>query len=243
MKLGFAAELSNVSKSYGGKVVLSNVNLRVDAGELFAVLGPSGSGKSTLLRILNLLEPPDKGRVTFTNSLAEPQDHERLRRKMTLLLQRPVMFKDSVYNNIAYGLRLRGMSEESVRSRVLNALKEMGLEGFERRKANTLSGGEAQRVAFARAIAIEPELLLLDEFTANLDPTNIKMLESALLQYWSRTKCTVVLVSHNPFQAARLAKRCLFLYQGDVLATGDIDAVHASNDDERIGAFFRGDLI
>jgi tungstate transport system ATP-binding protein len=242
LTLGLAVEAAGISKSYGGSAVLSGISVKVGAGELFAILGPSGSGKSTLLRILNILEQPDHGKVTFGGSESVLRDGKQLRRRMTMLLQRSVMFRDTVFGNVAYGLRLRAMQEREIRDRVLNALGDVGLQGFERRKALTLSGGEAQRVAFARAIAIEPDVLFLDEFTANLDPPNIKMLESALAAYRQKSGCTVVMVSHNPFQAQRLAKRCLFLYQGEVLGSGPIDDVRRL-DDDRTAAFFRGDLI
>ena len=242
MTVGLGVEAAGISKSYGGSAVLSGVNLNVEAGELFAIMGPSGSGKSTLLRILNDLERPDMGRVSFVGPDGAQQDGQRLRRNTTMLLQRSVMFRETVYGNVAYGLRLRGIHEREIRDRVLGVLRDVGLEGFERRKALTLSGGEAQRVAFARAIAIEPQVLFLDEFTANLDPTNIKVLESALDAYRKRTGSTVIMVSHNPFQAQRLARRCLFLYQGEALGSGSIDEVRGS-DDERTAAFFRGDLI
>ena len=240
--MGLAVEAVAVWKSYGGSTVLSNVGLKVEAGELFAIMGPSGSGKSTLLRILNMLESPDRGTVTFSKSTLAPGDGQELRKRMTMLLQRSVMFRDTVFGNVAYGLRLRAVREQEMRDRAMTALRDVGLEGFEKRKASTLSGGEAQRVAFARAIAIEPEVLFLDEFTANLDPPNIRMLEAALAAYRQRTGCTVIMVSHNPFQAQRLAKRCLFLYQGEVLGSGPIDEVRGIEDD-RTKAFFRGDLM
>ncbi len=242
MKMGIGVETTGISKSYGGKPALSKVDIKVKAGELFAILGPSGSGKSTLLRILNLLEDPDGGEVNYVEAGKKFHDGEEVRRRMTLLLQRPVMLKDSVYNNVAYGLRLRGIAEKEMGTKIATALKDMGLEGFEKRRAATLSGGEMQRIAFARATILEPELLLLDEFTANLDPPNIKMLEAALVRYRERTGCTVVLVSHNPFQAQRLAKTGVFLYQGQVLGSGDLAKLQSSAD-ERMAAFFRGDLI
>lgn len=240
--MGLAVNAAGISKTYSGSTVLTDVSLKLGAGELVAILGPSGSGKSTLLRILNLLERPDKGVVAFGASGSVVRDGQNLRRRMTLLLQRSVMFRDTVFGNVSCGLRLRGMSDREIRDRVLKVLGDVGLQGFERRKAQTLSGGEAQRVAFARAIAIEPEVLFLDEFTANLDPPNIKMLETALAAYRQRTGCTTVMVSHNPFQAQRLAKRCLFLYQGQVLGSGPIEEVRRQ-DDDKIAAFFRGDLI
>ena len=239
--MGLGVEAAGISKSYGGKVALANVSFRVEPGGLLAVLGPSGSGKSTLLYILNKLERQDSGEVRFTSESGAAVDDGTLRRRTTLLLQRSVMLKDSVYGNVAYGLRLRGMDEKEIQSRVHLALKDMGLEGFEKRRASTLSGGEMQRVTFARAAVLEPEVIFLDEFTANLDPPNIKMLESALAGFRSKTGCTVVLVSHNPFQAQRLARRCIYLYQGEVMYSGMIEAARADKD-ERMAAFFRGDL-
>ncbi len=240
--MGIGVEARAVSKVYGGKPALSDVSVEVKAGEFFAILGPSGSGKSTLLRLLNLLESPDDGEVCFLDDDQRVRNGEQMRRRMTLLLQRPVMLKDTVYGNVAYGQRVRGRSEGEIKERIKSSLREMGLEGLERRRATSLSGGEMQRVAFARATILEPELLLLDEFTANLDPPNIKMLEAAVTRFRQRTGCTVILVSHNPFQAQRLAKRCAFLHQGQLLSSGDIVEVRSSTD-ERITAFFRGDLI
>ena len=242
MTMGLGIEATGIARSYGGLAALKDIGFRVEPGELFAIMGPSGSGKSTLLRILDDLERPDRGRVSFFDSGGIQQDGEQLRRRMTMLLQRSVMFRDTVFGNAAYGLRLRGIPEHEIRDRVNGVLESVGLAGFERRKAQTLSGGEAQRVAFARAVAVEPEVLYLDEFTANLDPTNIKMLEAALEAYRKRTGSTVVMVSHNPFQAQRLARRCVFLYQGEALGGGSIAEVRQLEDD-RIDAFFRGDLI
>lgn len=239
--MGLGVEAVGISKSYGGKVALANVSLKVEPGGLLAVLGPSGSGKSTLLYILNGLERQDSGEVWFTDSFGAMVDSGSLRRKTTLLLQRSVMLKDTVYGNVAYGLHLRGMDEKEIQPRVRLALKNMGLEGFEKRRASTLSGGEMQRVAFARAAVLEPEVIFLDEFTANLDPPNIKMLESALAGFRAKTGCTVILVSHNPFQAQRLARQCIYLYEGEVLHGATIEEARASKD-ERMAAFFRGDL-
>lgn len=239
--MGLGVEATGVSKSYGGKVALANVSLKVEPGGLLAVLGPSGSGKSTLLYVLNGLERQDSGEVKFTESSGMTVDDAALRRMTTLLLQRSVMLRDSVYGNVAYGLRLRGMDEKLIQPRVSSALRDMGLQGFEKRRASTLSGGEMQRIAFARAAVLEPKVIFLDEFTANLDPPNIKLLESALADFRAKTGCTVILVSHNPFQAQRLARQCIYLYQGEVMFSGSIEAAREQKD-ERMGAFFRGDL-
>jgi len=240
--MGIGVEASDVSKTYGGKQALSGVGIGVKAGGIFAVLGPSGSGKSTLLRLLNLLERPDGGEIRFVDGGKSVHDGETMRRRMTLLLQRPVMLKNTVYGNVAYGLRLRGTDEREIEEKVRASLEQIGLEGFERRRASTLSGGEMQRVAFARAAVLRPELLLLDEFTANLDPPNIKMLEKAVKDYRESTGCTVILVSHNPFQAQRLAERCIFLLDGKVLGEGRIADVKETPD-ENVQAFFRGENV
>jgi len=151
--------------------VLKDINLVVHHNEVLALIGPTGSGKTTLLRIIDLLDQPTIGHVFFKGvdiCHLPSQNKLAMRRKMAMVFQKPVMFKASVYDNVSYGLKLRG--EGKAKDEVLRAIKEVGLLGYESRDANTLSGGEMQRIALARAMVIKPELLLLDEPTANLDP-------------------------------------------------------------------------
>jgi tungstate transport system ATP-binding protein len=176
--------VSNLSKSYSGRPILKDVSLNVAKQEVLAVIGPSGSGKTTLLHILDLLVRPTSGAILFDgiDTSASEITRRRLRRRMAMVFQRPTVFSDSVYDNVAYGLRVRGMKSGEIRPKVSHALETVGLVGYEARKAATLSGGEVQRVALARAMVIEPELLLLDEPTANLDAVSTSKVERLLAQ-------------------------------------------------------------
>lgn len=213
--------LSGVTKAFGGRAVLRGVDLDVDAGEIVGVLGPSGAGKTTLLRIMDLLEAPDAGRVALRGEPSSPAGPTALdqRRRMALIAQTPVVFRASVFDNVAYGLWLRGVPPEEIRGRVYAALDFVGLLDRAKEAAAKLSGGEQQRVAFARAIVVRPEVLFLDEFTSNLDPANVRLLEDATRRYRQETGCTVILVTHNLFQPKRLADRVTFLLDGRLLET------------------------
>jgi tungstate transport system ATP-binding protein len=160
-------EIENLKQVYAGRTVLDVEYLSVTEGEILALVGPSGAGKSTLLRLLNFLEAPSAGRLTYAGQIVRGQPPLELRRQVTTVFQRPILQRTSIRNNVAYGLRLRGLDADG---RVDRALARVGLEKLARQPAATLSGGEMQRVALARALVVEPRVLLLDEPTANLDP-------------------------------------------------------------------------
>ena len=164
-------KLVNLEQRVGDKFLLRNINLEIEKGELFVIIGPTGSGKTTLLRLIDLLDNPHSGDIHIGGLNATALKGERidLRRKMAIVFQKPVVFNGTVFENIAYPLKMRGFKSRDIAPRVKSLLDTIGLSGYGRRKARTLSGGEAQRVALARAVIADPELLLLDEPTANLD--------------------------------------------------------------------------
>ncbi|MGD8563102.1 MAG: ATP-binding cassette domain-containing protein [Desulfarculaceae bacterium] len=211
-------ELQAISKSYEDRQVLQVDHLFISAGQVLAVEGPNGAGKSTLLGILALLLPPDSGRLIYRGrSLFENgASPSQVRREVTLLAQDPYFFQTTVMNNVAYGLRLRGVGREKRRRAALKALEMVGLEGFRVRRARTLSGGEAQRVALARALVLNPRVLLLDEPFANLDRDSMEVFEK-IIKNTSEAGCAVVLVSHDQEQVRRLAHRVVTLAKGSLV--------------------------
>ena len=221
---GAIYRLDSVTKLYGTRRVLDGVSLDVQRGEVLAVVGPSGSGKSTLLRLLNFLEPPTSGRirfgeVEFSATQAVPL---AVSRKVTTVAQRPVLLDRTVQANVRFPLQLRGQRNSTVE--VDAALAQVGLAGLAKQSARTLSGGEAQRVALARAMVIRPEVLLLDEATANLDPYNVSLIEQTVRSLNAEQGVTVVLVTHNVYQARRLANCIVLFLDGKVVECADVQA-------------------
>ncbi len=214
-------ETRDLIKRYGDAVVLDKVNLEVEEGDFLALVGPNGAGKTTLLRIMGAIERPTSGKIYYKGEIV--RGAEALRRASTMVFQRAVVFSGSVYENVAYGLRLRGLSKGEVDRRVGEALRQVGLEGFERRNAGKLSGGEQQRVSLARAIALDVELLLLDEPTANLDPRSSAIMERIISWINSERRVTTVLATHNLSQAENLSGKVALLMDGKLTQMGDAD--------------------
>jgi len=236
--------LKGVWKNYGERTALRDVTFEVEEGEVLAVIGPSGSGKTTLLRIIDLLDRPSRGTILFAGE--EPDDENerrRIRRMMGMVFQQPVLFDTTVYENIACSLEWRDHRREEVRKRVSEVLSLVRLTGMERRPARSLSGGEKQRVVIASAIAAGPRLLLMDEATANLDPANASIIEDAVRKINSSEGVTVILATHNLFQARRLADRVVFLLDGQVLEMGDREELFEKPRDARTRSFLRGEMV
>ena len=160
---------------------------------------------------------------------------------MTTVFQRPTLLRRSVYKNVAYGLQLRGQRKAD--DQIHATLKRVGLDTLAQQPARTLSGGEAQRVALARAMILEPDALLLDEPTANLDPYNVSLIESIVTELNTTSATTLVLVTHNVFQARRLAHRVAFLLDGRIVEVNDVEAFFESPSDPRTCAFVNGEMI
>ncbi len=235
--------LDDVVKAYGSRVVLDVKHLEVYQGEILGIVGPSGAGKSTLLRLLDFLEPPTRGRLRFGNYVLDGRGPPPLevRRRVTTVFQRPVLLSGTVFDNVAYGLRIRRIKDVS--RQVMAILEQVRLREFARAPVRSLSGGEAQRVALARALVIEPEVLLLDEPTANLDPANVALIEEIVRRVNAERGTTIVLVTHNVFQARRLAHRVALLLNGQIVEVGPTQAFFEAPQDPRTAAFVRGDMI
>lgn len=235
--------LHGVTKDYQARRVLDVTELSVRKGEVFALVGPSGAGKSTLLRLLNFLELPTSGELRFLG--ADVSDTQVLsisqRRKVTMVFQRPILLNRDLRANVAYGLHLRG--QHDVDSRVHSVLQQVGLARLAGHKARTLSGGEAQRVALARAIVLEPDVLLLDEPTANLDPYNVSLIEDIVRALNRERGTTIVVVTHNVFQARRLAHRVGLILEGRLVEVGEAKAFFEAPQDARTQAFIEGKMV
>jgi len=216
-------KILNISKRFGDKYALRNISLNIYEREIFCLIGPSGAGKTTLLRLINMLETPNSGKIFFRDieltSLKENKKIE-IRRKMSLVFQKPVLFNTTVFNNVAYGLFIRKIEPKIIKEKVREVLSLVGLSEFEKKNALKLSGGEAQRVALARSIVVDPEILLLDEPTANLDPANVAIVEEIISKIQRENKTTVIMATHNMHQARRLAHRVAFLLNGELIEVG-----------------------
>lgn len=206
-------ELSGISKSYNGKPVLAGCSFKLNGG-VYAVMGANGSGKSTLLRICALLEPPDGGSVRYFSGNEMLSENLSLRRRITLVLPKPAIFNSTVYGNAAYGLKVRGVSRAVERERAHEALKTVGLHEMSGRNALTLSSGEAQRLALARALAVGPEALFLDEPTASVDEENTEVIEGLISRMRTAGGPTVIMATHDRQQAERLSDGIVILRGG-----------------------------
>jgi len=218
-------ELKNITKQYEKITALDRIDLNVVNGEILSLLGPNGAGKTTLLRIMTGIEKPTSGKIFFKGAEVNHKNIDKVRLNATMVFQKTALFNTNAYNNVAYGLKLRGLPKQELKRRVKEALKIVKLEGYEKRSAKKLSGGEQQRVALARALVLETELLLLDEPTVNIDPKNASIIEEALTLVNKQKKTTIVIATHNMFQAESLAKRAALLLNGKLREVATIQEI------------------
>jgi tungstate transport system ATP-binding protein len=219
-----------------GGFTLEVDSIEAPAGCTLALLGPSGSGKTTLLHLLGLLERPDAGRIVLGDRVVEHGDREA-RLAMAAVFQRPYLFKGTVAANAAYGLAMRGVPRRRRRALVATALQRVGLEGLEERGAHQLSGGEAQRVSLARALVLEPKVLLLDEPLASLDALLKRRLAEEFSGIVRASDATVIWVTHDQDEALMVADRVAIVNQGRVVADGPADAIMGLPADDWTAAF------
>ena len=248
--------ISNINKNYNGKSVLRDCSFSFDKNGIYILIGPNGSGKSTFLRICALLEEPDRGEVSYFDTTPPIPPLARggvrgdvlknditLKRRITLLLPKIGVFNTTVFNNVAYGLNVRGMKSREVEDKVYRTLELVGLNDKRDQNALSLSSGEAQRLGIARAMVIEPEILFLDEPTASLDPHSTTIIEKAITKLKENNRLTIIMVTHNIFQAKRLADHVLFMYDGGVVDHGPNREFFEKPKDERAHRFITGQMV
>jgi len=231
-------DLKNVTKTFSDTLALNHINLHFDNKGVFTIIGPSGAGKTTLLKILALLLEPTKGKIFVNNVNVDNNMRHSLRRKFTMVFQNALFFNSNVHDNISYGLKIRNLPSDEVEKRIRDVLKRFGLIELEKKLMSELSVGQMQRVSLARAFVLEPDILFLDEPTANLDPENNSIMEKEILSF-SKTK-PVVMSTHNIMQIYRIADRVAFLSDGSLIDLGE-KGILEDPQDECIKRFVAGE--
>lgn len=237
--------VENIRQVYGGVEILNDINLSLDRGEVFALIGPTGCGKTTLLKLIDLLEKPSSGNIYFDEIDVTYNENDRLsaRRRMALVQQKPIVFSLKVYDNVAIGLKWRGISKDFIREKVEQSLDLVGMADYTDRDAKTLSGGETQRIALARALVVEPELLLLDEPTANLDPNSASKIEEIIEHVIVEYGISVFMTTHDMIQGQRLSHKVGVLMEGRMLQMGKPDEIFNSPSSKEVAEFVGIDNI
>ena len=231
-------QLIDIQKKYRDVEALNSISLDLQGGKIIVLLGVNGAGKTTLMRIMAGLENADAGKMLFNN---QPIDCGALRKVSTLVFQKSVMFSSNVYNNLAYGLRIRKVAKDQITKKVAEALHAVRLSGFEKRKAKKTSGGEQQRIALARAFLVEPRVMLLDEPTANLDPNNAVIIEKAILNRKSEQRI-IVMATHDLTQARRMADEIVHIYNGEIVEVASPEDFFDNPKSEISRKFVSGEL-
>jgi tungstate transport system ATP-binding protein len=229
-------ELREVSFAAGGRTIIDRVSATIDAGPATIILGANGAGKSVLMRLMHGLLAPTSGTVSWNGVTAGGA-----RRRQAMVFQRPVMLRRSALANVVYALALAGVPPPERERQAMDALREVGLAGFAARSARVLSGGEQQRLALARAWALHPEVLFLDEPTANLDPGATREIE-AVIRAFDAAGTKIVMATHNLGQARRLGDEVIYLHQGRVAERAPVEKYFSQPATAEAAAFIRGEL-
>ena len=230
-------EVKNVRKTYGDRTVLSLDNLVLERGRVIGLLGPNGAGKTTLLKIMAFLLHPSSGEIRFQGNRVDfSSDLIPMRRNVVLVQQQPILFTTTVYGNVGFPLKIRGIPEGERNPIVAELLELVRMSAFRDASAHRLSGGETQRVAIARALACSPQVILLDEPTASVDVENQIIIERIIRDINREKGISIVFTTHNMIQASRLADEILYLYEGKVVPSAYENffggRIHTSEDGE-----------
>lgn len=230
--------MEGLTKTYE-KTVLDIPHLKIESGSFWGIIGPNGSGKSTLMKIVAGLTQATAGKVLYDG---QPLS-QLVQASMTLVFQKPYLLRTSVYQNIAYPLQIRGLASKGISDRVEEMLEKLDIQNLRDQRAWTLSGGEAQKVALARALVFRPRLLMLDEPTANIDPASILHLERIVREYYDEIKPTILMVTHNVQQTKRTCEQVAFMYRGEVLEKGSLEQVFDRGNNPLVKTFIQEDLL
>ena len=230
----FPLELRELSFESHGTPIIDRVSLAIDGERRTVILGANGAGKSVLMRLMHGLLEPSAGSITWGGRPDRP-------REQAMVFQRPVMLRTSALKNVAYGLKLAGVGHDERLSRAGAALARVGLQHLAARPARVLSGGEQQRLALARAWALEPKVLFLDEPTANLDPTATREVEDVIADI-ALGGAKIIMTTHNLGQARRLADEIVFLHRGRVVEHTPAEEFFRQPRSAEAVAFMKGEL-
>jgi len=231
-------ELKEIGKYYKNLKALDNVSLQAKGGKIVVLIGVNGAGKTTLMRIIAGLEETNAGCISLDG---QEMNSKGLRKNSTMVFQRTAIFNRSVYDNVAFGLKVRGIDDQKIAQEVPQALRLVGLANFEKRKAKKTSGGEQQRIALARAFLLNPKILLLDEPTANLDPNSSMIIERAIVGR-KKDDEIIIMATHNLAQAKRLADEIIHIYNGRIIEHSSPDEFFNNPRSEITRKFINGEL-
>ncbi|WZL72128.1 ABC transporter ATP-binding protein [Clostridiaceae bacterium 35-E11] len=229
--------ICNLVKDYETRRVVDIENLKIKKGSFLGIIGPNGAGKSTLVRMLGGLEEPTKGQILYNGKI------NPVYRDITVVFQKPYLLRTTVFHNIAYPLIIRKENKKEITKKVNVVLEEMELHDLKDKKSWNLSGGEMQKVALARALIFKPSLLILDEPTANIDPSSMAIMEKMVQKINEREKTTVIMITHNLQQARRICKEVVFMHQGKVKEVGVMEQVIFHPKDSAVKKFIEGELL
>ncbi len=230
-------EFENLKKSYSGSPVIDIDKGEIRHGETTAIIGPNGTGKTTLLNILAGILPPDEGVISYDGSTDFPQ------REVSLVFQEPYMISTTVEKNISYPLKIRGAGKEEIEARIDELTKALSLEKLRKQRALSLSGGEKQKTALARALSFHPNLLMLDEPTANIDPYSTMEIERMLASIREKENITIIFVTHNIAQVKRISDRFIFMVGGHIEDSGPSSLLLSGGTGRKLRSFLDGELI